>query len=99
MNVTIKGEIKSISDKVENNGFSKQSMVITTEPLETYPQYIEVEFLKDKCALTGNLNEGDAITVETNLKGRQWINPQGEVKTFNSFSVWKITEHIAKPIF
>lgn len=96
MNVTIKGKIKSISDKLENNGFAKQLMVIITEPNDNYPQPIEVEFFKDKCDLTGKLNVDDEITVDTNLKGNQWTNPQGEVKTFNKFSVWKITEH--KPV-
>ena len=93
MNVTIKGVIKSISDKQQvSDKFCKQEMVITIDETTPYPKPVQVEFKQDKCDLTGKLNEGDNITVECNIDGREWVN-NGVTKVFNSFPVWKITEH------
>ena len=33
---------------------------------------------------------GDNVDVSINLRGREWINPQGEAKYFNSLQGWRI---------
>jgi len=33
---------------------------------------------------------GDEVRLEFNLRGREWKNPQGEIKYFNSLDVWRI---------
>lgn len=71
-----------------NNGFRKREMVITTE--EQYPQHILVEFVQDKCDLLNNFQVGQAVKVSINLRGREWTNPQGEIKYFNSIQGWRI---------
>lgn len=71
-----------------NNGFRKREMVITTE--EQYPQHILVEFIQDKCDLLNNYGVGQAVKVSINLRGREWVNPQGETKYFNSIQGWRI---------
>lgn len=71
-----------------NNGFRKREMVITTE--EQYPQHIMVEFVQDKCDLLNNFQVGQAVKVSINLRGREWTNPQGETKYFNSIQGWRI---------
>ena len=37
-----------------------------------------------------NFKEGDQVEVFFNLRGREWTNPQGEVKVFNTLDAWKI---------
>jgi translation initiation factor IF-3 len=63
-------------------------MVITTE--EQYPQHILVEFIQDKCDLLNNYSVGQPVKVSINLRGREWTNPQGETKYFNSIQGWRI---------
>jgi len=71
-----------------NNGFRKREVVITTE--EQYPQHILVEFVQDKCDLLNKHNVGETVKISINLRGREWTNPQGEVKYFNSVQGWRI---------
>lgn len=84
------GKIKMIGEtkEVGSNGFKKRELVITTE--EQYPQHILVEFVQDKCSLLDNYKENQAVKVAINLRGREWTNPQGEVKYFNSITGWRI---------
>lgn len=71
-----------------NNGFRKREVVVTTE--EQYPQHILVEFVQDKCDLLNNFKVGQAVKISINLRGREWVNPQGETKYFNSIQGWRV---------
>lgn len=71
-----------------NNGFRKRELVITTE--EQYPQHILVEFVQDKTDLLNSYQVGQLVKVSINLRGREWVNPQGETKYFNSIQGWRI---------
>ena len=68
--------------------FKKRELVVTTD--EQYPQMIMIEFTQDKCDLLNNYNVGEQVKVSINLRGREWINPQGEAKYFNSIQGWRI---------
>jgi hypothetical protein len=35
---------------------------------------------------------GDEVEVSFNLNGREWVNPKGESKFFNTLDVWKINK-------
>lgn len=86
----IKGKIKKIEETKTfgSNGFRKRELVVTTD--EQYPQFLLVEFIQDKCDLLNNFNEGDEVNIGINLRGREWINPEGEAKYFNSIQGWRI---------
>ena len=71
-----------------NNGFRKREVVITTE--EQYPQQILIEFIQDKCELLNNYQVGQNVKIGINLRGREWTNPEGETKYFNSIQGWRI---------
>ena len=86
----VQGKIKLI-DEVKTygtNGFRKREIVITTE--EQYPQHILVEFIQDRCELLDAFQVGQHVKISINLKGREWVNPQGETKYFNSIQGWRI---------
>jgi len=68
--------------------FKKQELVVETS--EQYPQSIMIEFAQDKCDLLNSYRVGDDVKVSINLRGREWINPQGEAKYFNQIQGWKI---------
>ncbi len=86
----VQGKIKKIDQTKEygNNGFRKREMVITTE--EQYPQFLSIEFVQDKCDLLDKFQIGDDVKIGINLRGREWINPEGEAKYFNSIQGWRI---------
>lgn len=86
----IKGTIKTITETQTfgSNGFRKREVVITTN--EQYPQHILIEFIQDRCDLLNNYRVGQEVKITINLKGREWINPEGIVKYFNSIQGWKI---------
>lgn len=86
----IQGRIKMIDETKTygNNGFRKREIVITTE--EQYPQHILVEFVQDKTDLLNSYQVGQMVKISINLRGREWTNPQGEVKYFNSVQGWRI---------
>ena len=86
----IQGQIKKIfpSEYVGVNGFEKRDLVITTE--EQYPQTIIIQFTQQRCDLLNNLQVGQNVKVYINIRGREWTNPQGETKYFNTIEGWKI---------
>ncbi len=88
MDVT--GRIKLITDTQEfgSNGFKKREIVVTTD--DQYPQHIMIEFVQDKTALLDAFKEGQDVKIAFNLRGREWINPEGVAKYFNSLSGWRI---------
>ena len=75
-------------------GFRKRELVITTE--EQYPQTIMVEFVQDKCDLLDKHQVGKNVKIGINLRGREWVNPQGETKYFNSIQGWNINSFITE---
>ena len=68
--------------------FQKREFVITTQ--EQYPQDILLELTQDKTGLLNQFKEGDLVSVDINVRGREWINPEGEAKYFNTLQAWKI---------
>lgn len=86
----IQGKIKMLDETKTfgNNGFRKREVVITTD--EQYPQHILVEFVQDKCDLLNNFALEQAVKISINIRGREWVNPQGETRYFNSIQGWRI---------
>jgi len=83
------GKIKVLNPIVEVGAtFKKQELVVATE--EQYPQFISINFVQDKCDLLNNYKVGDNVKVSINLRGREWVNPQGETKYFNDIQGWRI---------
>ena len=88
----VTGKIKMIDQtkEVGSAGFKKRDVVVTTD--EQYPQHILVQFVQDKCDLLNNFQVGDAVKIDINLRGREWINPQGEPVYFNTIQGWRIAK-------
>ena len=86
----IQGRIKQIfpSQVIGQNGFEKRDLVIVTE--ENYPQTIIIQFTQQRCDLLNNLQVGQNVKVYINIRGKEWTNPQGEIKYFNTIEGWKI---------
>ena len=86
----VTGKIKMIdtTKEVGSSGFKKRDVVVTTD--EQYPQHILVQFVQDKCDLLNGFAVGEAVKIDINLRGREWVNPQGETVYFNTIQGWRI---------
>lgn len=82
----LKGRIKIIGE-IQNfdSGFSKRQFVITTE--EQYPQDLAMDFVKDKCSILDQYNEGDEVEVSINLRGNEYNG-----KYYVNLQAWKIAK-------
>jgi hypothetical protein len=86
------GRVKFVDQtkEVGTSGFKKRDIVVTTD--EQYPQHILVQFVQDKCELLNNYQVGDNVKIDINLRGREWVNPQGETVYFNTIQGWRISK-------
>ena len=85
----LQGIVKKIGEtQTFASGFQKAELVLVTE--EHYPQPILIEFLQDKIDLLQTIKEGESVKIGINIRGREWKNPQGEVKYFNSITGWRL---------
>ena len=85
----LKGTIIKVNpvQTVGTKGFKKASLWIETA--DQYPQTIEIEFVKDKADEIQALSSGSNITVQIDIKGRKWTNPDGLTRVFNTVQGWK----------
>lgn len=92
----IKGTIKVIKDIQQvSEKFQKREFVIETN--EQYPQTIALELQGSNVDIIDAYAVGESVTVSIGLKGREWINPQGEAKYFNTIVAWRIQRENSQP--
>lgn len=85
----VTGRVKVINPTQQVSAtFKKREIVVTTE--EQYPQHIIMDFVQDKTDLLDQYKAGEMVKVSVNLRGREWVSPQGETKYFNTIQGWKI---------
>ncbi len=77
-------ETKQVSER-----FSKREFVLEVADGK-YPQFVSFQLTGDRVSVLDDFHVGDQVRVTFNLRGREWRNPQGEVKYFNSLDVWKL---------
>jgi hypothetical protein len=87
----IQGKFYAVSEAFQvNETFKKREFVLEYSENGKYPQYIQFELHQDKCGLVEGFKQGDLLTVEFDLRGREWVNPKGEKKYFNTLVAWRI---------
>jgi hypothetical protein len=86
----LKGRLKEIKETRQvSEKFSLREFVITDESSQ-YPQHIQLQATQDRCDLLDGFQVGSEVTVNFNIRGREWTSPQGEVRYFNSLDAWRI---------
>ncbi len=86
----VQGKVHHLGEEQQvTASYNKRELVIKTD--EQYPQFILIEFGQGKCnEYLDKLKSNDEVKVSINIRGREWVNPQGETKYFNSISGWRI---------
>ena len=87
----VQGKIKVIQQAETFGTFTKRGVVVTSD--EQYPQDIMVEFVQDKCTLLDKYKVGEDVKIGINLRGREWVNPEGVAKYFNTIQGWRIDKN------
>ena len=82
------GKIKVIGEIETYGTFTKKGWVITTD--EQYPQDVQLECHQDKTSLLDTYKVGDNVKASINIRGKEWINPEGVAKYFNTLVAWRI---------
>ena len=87
----IRGTIKKISETVQiSERFRKREFVVEYASNPDYPQPLQFEMVQDRCELLDPFQEGQQVEIFFDLRGREWTNPQGQVKYFNTLQAWKL---------
>ncbi len=77
------GEVNQVSDK-----FQKRDFVLETQ--EQYPQQIKLELHQDRIDLIDVYQLDEVVTADFNLRGRSYVDKQGQTQYSNTLQVWKI---------
>jgi translation initiation factor IF-3 len=87
-----KYDTQQVSEK-----FAKREFVVIYSDNPLHPQFVKFECTQDRCGMVDALNEGDEVKVVFNLRGREYVSPQGEKKYFTSLEAWKIDKVAGDP--
>jgi len=92
------GKIKVVNETQTFGTFQKREFVLVTD--DQYPQTIGLELHQDKVDLIDEYKVGENVKVSINLRGKEWVNPEGISKYFNSIVGWRIekVEAVETPV-
>lgn len=80
------GKIEKIFD-TEQKSASFQAREFVIEVADgKYPQLVKFQLVQDKCELADDYAEGDVVTVDFDLRGREWNG-----KYFTNLQAWRMT--------
>ncbi len=81
----LEGTVHLIGDiQTFDSGFTKREFVVEVKD-GNFPQMIKFECLKEKTALTDNLNKGDTVKVNFDIRGNEYNG-----RFFVNLNAWKI---------
>ncbi|MBL4654171.1 MAG: DUF3127 domain-containing protein [Flavobacteriales bacterium] len=90
MNIRLEGTLLVIRDmEVIGGKFKKRECVLKTK--EQYVQEILIEFTQDDCSMLNGYEVGELVSIDVDIRGRKWTNPEGIDKYFNSLKGWRIS--------
>ena len=83
---------KILATQTFSSGFSKRDIVMTDDVgTETkYPNHIAFTFKKDNANLLDTVKQGQRAKIRFAIDGREWTNPQGQVKYFTDLTGLKL---------
>ena len=98
MSIKLTGVLTVINEmQVVGSGkkFKKRECVLKTK--EQYPQELLIEFNQNDCSMLDSYGVSEEVSIDVNLMGRSWTNPEGVTKFFNSIKGWRISYLNEKP--
>ena len=80
------GRLHKIFDTEQKSQTFQAREFVIESPDDRYPQMIKFQLVQDKCDLIDGYEEGEDITVDFDLRGREWNG-----KYFTNLQAWRIT--------
>ena len=91
------GTLKVLNDtRVISDKFRLREFVLETPG--KYPQPVLFQVVNEKCDELDAWQIGDHVSVCFDVRGREWKNDKGEVRYFNSLSVWKFQRNAGEAL-
>ncbi len=80
---------KILDEQVISDRFRKREFVVQTK--EQYPQTLCFEFTQDKTSILDSYRTGQEVSIEFNLRGREWTPPQGgATRYYTTLQAWRM---------
>lgn len=91
MKLKLKGKIIDIQGAQKMGAmYKKRGFVIDYVEHVDYPECITFEVWGDRCDQLDELRVGQEVEVSFDIKGKKWVNSEGETRYFNSLRAWRI---------
>lgn len=83
---------KVLATQTFASGFSKRDIVLTDDigSDTKWPNHIAFTFKKDAASVLDTVKEGQRVKIRFAIDGREWTNPQGQVKYFTDLTGLKL---------
>lgn len=83
---------KVLATQTFSSGFSKRDIVLTDDvgTESKWPNHIAFTFKKDAASVLETVKEGQRVKIRFAIDGREWTNPQGQVKYFTDLTGLKL---------
>lgn len=75
---------KKYETENKTDSFKAREFVVEMDS-GSYPQFIKLQLVQDRCALIDDYNEGEQMKVHFDLRGREW---QG--RYFTNLNAWRV---------
>lgn len=88
--IALTGTVVRVEDLVKvSDNFQKRLIVVEVDQDTEYPQTVAIEFVNDKTQLLGKYSAGDQVTVDTNIRGKDF-EKDDKVMNFTKLNGWRI---------
>jgi single-strand DNA-binding protein len=99
--ITKKGKIFRIFDTQQvSDKFQKREFVLETIFQGKFGDdidHLKMQVKQERCGMLDNLKLGDEVTVNIDITGRMWVNPEtNEEVFFTTLEIWKIEPTVAQ---
>jgi len=89
MNYQAKGTVHAIlDDQVYSETFAKREFILAVVDGD-YTELVKFQLINDRRGQLSNVTEGDVVTVNFNVKGREHVK-NGERQYYTNLDAWKI---------
>lgn len=99
MSFEITGKLTEKFDTQQvTSSFRKREFVIEKHEMAgTFEKVDEIKFqiTQDRCDMLDNLNRGDEIAIQFNIRGRRW-EKDGRVSFFTNLEAWRVEKVTAQ---
>lgn len=87
----VRGVIETIEDAVDvNPTLRRRGLVIQYWNNPDKCENLYFEFLQDRTKQLDAFKPGDKVVVNFQLKGKKWVNTEGNYKYYNTLQAWNI---------